>query len=71
MIFYESPHRLLKTLIQFEEAFGGERMISVSRELTKKFEETITDTLTSVRLHFEKTPPKGEFVVVLAGKESK
>jgi 16S rRNA (cytidine1402-2'-O)-methyltransferase len=67
MIFYESPHRLLKTLIQFEEYFGSERKVSVSRELTKKFEETINGTLIEVRVHFESRPAKGEFVIVLAG----
>jgi len=68
IIFYESPHRLLKTLKQLAEAMGEDRMASVSRELTKLFEETITDTLTGLIEHFEKTPPKGEIVLVLNAK---
>ncbi len=65
-IFYESPHRLLKTLEQLLEILG-ERQVSVSRELTKKFEETITGTLSEVRKHFEEKSIKGEFVIVLEG----
>ena len=68
IIFYESPHRLLKTLNQLGEAMGKDRMASVSRELTKLFEETITDTLEGLITHFEKTAPKGEIVLVLNAK---
>lgn len=68
IIFYESPHRLLKTLNQLAGAMGEDRMASVSRELTKLFEETITDTLKGLISHFEKTPPKGEIVLVLNAK---
>ena len=67
MIFYESPFRVLKALKEFAEAFGGERRVSVSRELTKKFEETVRGTLTEVIAHFRSHAPKGEFVIVLAG----
>ncbi|MDQ4140406.1 MAG: 16S rRNA (cytidine(1402)-2'-O)-methyltransferase, partial [Bacteroidota bacterium] len=67
MIFYESPHRILKTLEQFKEFFGEERMVSVSRELTKLFEETITGTLAEVLAAFQQKAIKGEFVIVLEG----
>lgn len=68
MVFYESPYRVVKLLEQLEEVFGSEREVSVSRELTKKFEETLRGTLTEVRSHFVQHEPKGEFVVVVAGK---
>ncbi len=67
MIFYESPHRLLKTLGQFAEYFGPERQVSVSRELTKLFEETITGSATEVLAIFTQKPIKGEFVLVVEG----
>lgn len=67
MIFYESPHRLIKTLKQFVEYFGADRKASVSRELTKIHEETITDCLSSLLAHFESNPVKGEFVLVVEG----
>ena len=68
MIFYESPHRLVKTLQQLAEAFGPERPASVSRELTKLFEETQTGTLTSLAAEFAARPTvKGEIVLVVAG----
>lgn len=67
MIFYESPYRVVKTLKQLGELFGGERKVSVSRELTKKFEETIRGTLDEVAIHFESKEPRGEFVIVVAG----
>ena len=69
MIFYESPHRLLKTLTEFIQYFGAERQASVSRELTKLFEETVRGTLTDIKLHFENNTLKGEFVMCVAGKE--
>jgi 16S rRNA (cytidine1402-2'-O)-methyltransferase len=68
MIFYESPHRLMKTLQQFSECFGPERKISVSRELTKIFEETVNGTITEVTQHFSQKEIKGEIVVVVEGK---
>ena len=67
VVFYESPYRVVKCLEQLAETFGGERRVSVSRELTKKFEETVRGTLTEVIAHFRSHAPKGEFVIVLAG----
>lgn len=69
MVFYESPHKLLKTLEQFEATFGKQRPVSVSRELTKLYEETVRGTLEEVLAHFRKHPPKGEFVLVVAGSD--
>ena len=69
MIFYESPHKIIKTLTQFAEYFGADRQISVSRELTKLYEETIRGTVKEVMEHFEQKPPKGEFVVIVEGKK--
>ena len=68
MIFYESPYRVAKCLEQFAEVFGPERRVSVSRELTKKFEQTVRGTVAEVLEHFRTTEPKGEFVIVVAGK---
>lgn len=68
IIFYESPHKILKTLNQFSEYFGEERQISVSRELTKLYEETIRGTVKKLIQHFETKAPKGEFVIVVGGK---
>ena len=67
LIFYEAPHRLLKTLSDMKEIFGAERRVSVSREITKKFEEHIRGTLSEVLTHFETHPIKGEFVIVAEG----
>ncbi|NDV46388.1 16S rRNA (cytidine(1402)-2'-O)-methyltransferase [Paludibacter sp. 221] len=69
MIFYESPYRVLKTLSQFSEYFGGERLASVSREISKLYEETKRGTLAELIEHFTINQPKGEFVIVVAGKE--
>ncbi len=69
MIFYESPYRLLKTLEEMAEHFGPERLASVSRELSKIFEETIRGTLTFLADHFRNNPPRGEIVVVVSGKK--
>lgn len=69
MIFYESPHKLVKTLTQFATVFGSERLVSVSREITKLHEETVRGSLEEVITHFTDTPPKGELVVVLSGKK--
>jgi len=68
MIFYESPHRLLKTLGQFVEVFGSARDASVSRELTKIHEETQNGTLKDIITHFSEKKIKGEIVIVVAGK---
>ncbi len=68
MIFYESPHKLIKTLTQFSEYFGEDRKVSVSREMTKLYEETIRGTVKEILSHFETKTPKGEFVIVVAGK---
>ncbi|HHC80100.1 MAG TPA: 16S rRNA (cytidine(1402)-2'-O)-methyltransferase [Flavobacteriia bacterium] len=69
MIFYESPHKLIKTLTQFIEYFGEDRQISVSRELTKLYEETVRGTVAEVLVYFENKGLKGEFVVVVSGKD--
>ncbi len=68
MIFYESPYRVVKALKEFSVAFGEDRKCSVSREISKLYEETVRGTLTEVRLHFEKKAPKGEFVIIVEGK---
>lgn len=68
IIFYESPHKLLKTLAHFCEYFGEDRSISVSRELTKLYEETIRGTAKEVLDHYTTKPAKGEIVIVVAGK---
>lgn len=67
IVCYESPHRLIKLLTQLEDILGTNRHISVSREITKKFEETTRGTTTEVRKHFGINPIKGEFVVVISG----
>ena len=69
MIFYESPHKLIKTLAHFAEFFGEERPVSVSREITKLHEETVRGTAMEVHKHFTDKPPKGEIVIVVAGKK--
>ncbi|MFT4848000.1 MAG: 16S rRNA (cytidine1402-2'-O)-methyltransferase [Sediminicola sp.] len=71
IIFYESPHKLLKTLAQFVEYFGGERNISISRELSKLHEETIRGSVSELLKHFEAKPVKGEIVIVVGGKKEK
>lgn len=69
MVFYESPYRTLKTLKQFAEVFGGDRQVSVAREISKIHEQHVRGTLNEVIAHFEEVEPKGEIVIVLAGKE--
>ena len=69
MIFYESPYRLLKTLTQFMEYFGSERQVSVCREISKIHEESVRGSLEEVVAHFTKNEPRGEIVIILAGKE--
>jgi len=71
MIFYESPHKLLKTLQDFNQYFGVERKASISRELTKLYEENIQGTFNELIVHFQKNVLKGEFVIVVGGRESK
>lgn len=70
-IFYESPHRLLKTLEQFAEYFGSERNVSVSRELTKLYEETQRGSLADVIAYYKDKTIKGEIVIILEGKTDK
>ena len=67
MIFYESPHKLIKTLTNFVEYFGEDRKVSVSRELTKLYEETIRGTAKEVLDHYIQKPPKGEIVIIVEG----
>ena len=69
MIFYESPYRLVKTLTQLAECFGADRQASVSREISKVHEETVRGTLDELVRHFTEQEPKGEIVLVVAGKE--
>jgi len=71
MIIYESPHRLLKSLDEFITVFGDDRPASVSRELTKMFEETVRGSLSEVKSYYESHTLKGEFVVIIGGKEGK
>ncbi len=68
IILYESPHRFVKTLEEMAIYFGADRQISVSRELTKMFEETVRGTVVEVKTYFETHPVKGEFVICVAGK---
>ena len=69
MILYESPHKLIKTLGQIKEFFGEDRQVSVSREISKLHEETVRGTASAVLEHYEKKPPKGEIVLIVAGKK--
>ena len=71
MIFYESPYRVVKTLQQFAEVFGEDRQVSCCREISKIHEESVRGTLAEVIAHFEEVEPRGEFVIVLAGKDPK
>jgi len=67
MVFYESPHRILKTIDEFVQHFGAHRQASVSRELTKIYEETLRGTLVELKPQLESRPVKGEFVLCVAG----
>ncbi|HKG08127.1 MAG TPA: 16S rRNA (cytidine(1402)-2'-O)-methyltransferase [Pedobacter sp.] len=69
IVLYESPHRLLKTLEEFAQYMGADRQASVSRELTKLYEETVRGTLAEIKSHFENNILKGEFVICIAGAE--
>ena len=71
MIFYESPYRVVKTLQQFAEVFGEDRQVSCCREISKLHEESVRGSLAEVIAHFQETEPRGEFVIVLAGKDPK
>ena len=71
MIFYESPFRLVKTLQQFAEVYGGDRQVSVCREISKVHEESVRGTLDEVIAHFTEKEPKGEIVIILAGRSEK
>lgn len=71
LIFYESPHKLLKSLTQFSEIFGPDRLVSVSRELSKVFEETYRGTLNEALNHFNDHLLKGEFVICVSGSQKK
>ena len=71
MIFYESPYRVVKCLEQLAEVFGAEREVAVTREISKMFEETVRGTLSEAIQHFTAHAPKGEFVIVVAGKSTK
>ena len=71
MIFYESPFRLVKTLQQFAEVYGADRQVSVCREISKVFEESVRGSLEEVIAHFRAKEPKGEIVIVLEGKNEK
>ena len=68
VVFYESPHRIMKTLVALNEVVDEARKIAVCREISKKFEETVRGTIPEVIQHFEQHPIKGEFVVVLSAK---
>lgn len=69
MIFYESPYRIEKTLRLFIDVMGADRQVSVSREISKIHEETVRGTLSEVAMHFEENKPRGEFVIVLSGRQ--
>ncbi|KAA6310430.1 hypothetical protein EZS27_038266, partial [termite gut metagenome] len=69
MIFYESPHRLLKSLTQFAEYFGSDRQVSVSREISKLHEETVRGSIAELIIHFTENEPRGEFVIIVGGNE--
>jgi len=68
IVFYESPHRLVKTLAELQKFWEEDRQASASREISKKFEETVRGTLSELVEHFSQKPPKGEFVLCVAGK---
>ena len=68
IVFYESPHKLLKTLQHFSDYFGEDRQVSVSREITKLHEETVRGNVSEVLQHYTQKPPKGEIVIVVRGK---
>ena len=69
MVIYESPRRVVKTLTQLAEVMGSQRQVSVCREISKVHEESVRGTLAEAIAHFQETEPKGEFVIVVAGRE--
>ena len=69
MIFHEAPHRLRATLADMAEAFGGDRKIALCRELTKLHEDTVRTTLTAAADYYAANEPRGEYVLVIAGRE--
>lgn len=71
IVFYESPHRIIKTLAEMAVHFGLSRQMSVSRELSKVFEETLRGTVAEIQTHFNTHTPKGEFVICVAGSQEK
>jgi len=71
IVIYESPFRVVKCLEQLAEAMGGDRPVAVVREITKKFEQTVRGTLDEAAEYFRNNPPRGEFVIVVAGKSAK
>lgn len=71
IVLYESPFRVVKCLEQLAEAMGGDRQVAVVREITKRFEQTVRGTLHEAAEHFRTNPPRGEFVIVVAGKSAK
>lgn len=71
IVFYESPHKLIKTLTQLITYFKGERQVAISREMTKIYEETYRGTLEEAVVHFNNKVPKGEFVVCISGNQTK
>jgi len=68
-VFYESPHKLLKTLVQMEPFFGSDRQLSIVREISKMFETNFRGSIDAALVFYGKHPPKGEFVVVVEGKK--
>ena len=68
MVFYESPHRIVKTLSQICEYFGESRKLAVSREISKVYEENLRGTAKELLIYFENKKPKGEIVIILDGK---
>ena len=69
LVFYESPHRIIKTLTQFVEYFGDKRRVSISREISKFYEETHRGTISDLLSQFKIKKPKGEFVIIIEGKK--
>jgi len=71
IVFYESPHRVLKTLTQLAEYMGEDRYAATCREISKKYEEILRGSLKELILHYTMNEPRGEFVIVLSGKEER
>jgi 16S rRNA (cytidine1402-2'-O)-methyltransferase len=69
MVFYESPHRVVKALQQFQEGFGAERPVAACREISKIHEEIVRGTVAEVLAYFTEHEPRGEFVIIVGGKE--